>query len=311
MVKRNILLNPGPATTTDTVKQALVVPDICPREADFGNLTGRVRDGLLQVVNGHPTHTAVMLAGSGTAGVEAVLSSVTGPGHKVLVLDNGAYGRRGEQILKAYAIPHHTHRLAWGDYPDVAALDDLMARNPDWTHFFFVHHETTTGMLNPLDELAALCRKHHLVSIVDAMSSYAGIPINLQTTPVDYLVSSSNKCVQGMAGLSFVISRREALESTSGLPPRNFYLNLYGNHRYWEQTRQFQFTPPVQVVYGLEAALNEFFAEGQAARYARYCRNYDVLMAGLESLGLRTLLPPPQHAKLLTAIVEPSIPGYS
>jgi len=270
-MKRNILLNPGPATTTNSVKQALMVPDICPREQEFGDLTQAVLNKVVQVVNGESTHTAVIFTGSGTAGVEAALSSVVPPEGKILILDNGAYGKRAETIIQAYGIPYRTHRLVWGDYPDVDAVEAIFKEDSELTHFVFVHHETTTGMLNPLPELLELCQKYEIDSIVDAMSSYAGLPIDMRELPIDYLISSSNKCIQGMAGTSFVIANKEKLAKTAEIPPRNLYLNLWGNHSYIEKTGQFQFTPPVQIVYALNQALDEFFCGNSGGTHRTLC----------------------------------------
>ena len=310
-MKRNILLNPGPATTTDTVKQALVVPDICPREEEFGELTQSVLKKLAEVVNGQSTHSTVIFAGSGTAGVEAALSSIVPESGKILILDNGAYGKRAETIVRAYKISHRTIRIEWGNFPEISQIETVIKEEPKLTHFFFVHHETTTGMLNPLTEMLELCKKYELDSIVDAMSSYAGLPIDLQKQPIDYLISSSNKCIQGMAGISFVIANKEKLKLTSNLQVRNLYLNLWGNHRHIEQTGQFQFTPPVQIVYSLNQSLDEFFKETQSVRTARYIKSYETLLEGIEQTGLDMLLPKSQHSKLLTAIVEPKSAKYN
>ena len=309
-MKRNILLNPGPATTTDSVKQSLIVPDICPREKEFGDLTQNVLKKIARVVNGENSHSAVILTGSGTAGVEAALSSVVSEQGKILILDNGAYGKRAETIIQSYGIPHITHKLVWGDFPDVEVIENIFKKNNDLTHFFFVHHETTTGMLNPMEELLKLCQKYEIDSIVDAMSSYAGVPIDMQLEPIDYLISSSNKCIQGMAGTSFVIANKEKLAKTENIKPRNLYLNLWGNHSYIEKTGQFQFTPPVQIVYALNQALDEFFLETQTGRTKRYFKSYETLLVGLDKVGLELLLPISQHSKLLTAIVEPNSPNY-
>ena len=273
-MKRNILLNPGPATTTNSVKQSLMVPDICPREKEFGDLTQNVLKKITRVVNGESSHVAVILTGSGTAGVEAALSSVVPEKGKILILDNGAYGKRAEKIIQSYRIPYVTHKLVWGDFPDVQAIEKIIKNDTELTHFFFVHHETTTGMLNPMEDLLKLCQKYEIDSIVDAMSSYAGLPIDLQKEHIDYLISSSNKCIQGMAGTSFVIANKDKLTKTKEIPPRNLYLNLWGNYRHIEETGQFQFTPPVQIVYALNQALDEFFLETQDGRTARYFKSY-------------------------------------
>jgi 2-aminoethylphosphonate aminotransferase len=311
VVKRNILLNPGPATTTDTVKQALVVPDICPREAEFGEVALEVQKELVKVVNGGEDYTAVMLTGSGTAAVEAVLSSVIPPQGKVLIIDNGAYGRRAREIVEAYGIDQAAYELAWGDYPEVETVRRILGQNGRFTHLFLVHHETTTGMLNPLPELYALGRRFGLETIVDAMSSYAGLPIDLGALPVEYLISSANKCIQGMAGISFIISRRDSLEKSKPYPKRNVYLNLYANEQHLRGTGQFLFTPPVQVIYALRQALDEFFTEGAQNRFRRYARSYQELRKGLAEAGLECLLPDWQHSQLLTAVLEPKVPAYS
>ena len=310
-MKRNILLNPGPATTTNTVKQALVVPDICPREEEFGALTQSVLKKIVKVVNGQSTHSTVIFAGSGTAGVEAALSSVVPENGKILILNNGAYGKRAETIIQAYGISHRTIQIEWGNFPEISQIENIIKEETKLTHFFFVHHETTTGMLNPLADMLELCVKHELISIVDAMSSYAGLPIDLQRHQIDYLISSSNKCIQGMAGVSFVIANKERLKATSKVSPRNLYLNLWNNHSYIEQTGQFQFTPPVQIVYALNQALDEFFKESQSGRTARYVKSYETLLKGIEETGLKMLLPKSQHSKLLTAIVEPKSTEYN
>ena len=309
-MKRNILLNPGPATTTDSVKQSLMVPDICPREQEFGDLTKDVLKKISRVVNGESTHVSVILTGSGTAGVEAALSSVVPENGKILILDNGAYGKRAETIIQSYGISHITYRLVWGDYPDIDEIEKIIKNDNELTHFFFVHHETTTGMLNPMDKILKLCQNYEIDSIVDAMSSYAGLPIDLQKEPIDYLISSSNKCIQGMAGTSFVIANKEKLSKTQKISPRNLYLNLWGNHSYIEKTGQFQFTPPVQIVYALNQALDEFFLETQNGRTSRYFKSYETLLSGIEKVGLELLLPKSQHSKLLTAILEPNSPRY-
>lgn len=311
MVKRNILLNPGPATTTDSVKQALVVPDICPREQEFGDLVAGIRRKTVDVVNGGDNYTSVLLSGSGTLAMETCLSSVLGQSDKILIIDNGAYGKRAEQIVQVYGMPHLTYRLQWGDFPSVDHVEELLKQNPDMTHLFMVHHETTTGMLNPLEPIIALCRERNIITVIDAISSYAGIPVDLQQTPADYLISSSNKCIQGFAGIGIIIAAIDRLEATERIPPRNFYMNLYQNYHFWKTTQQFQFTPPVQILYALDKALDEFFLETQEGRYRRYCECYQVLISTLDELNLTCLIPEAQRSKLLTAIVEPEIPGYS
>jgi 2-aminoethylphosphonate-pyruvate transaminase len=308
---RMILLNPGPANTTETVKRAMTRPDICPRESEFGDLLARVRDDLTRVVTDSKAYTTVMFTGSGTAAVEAAIASAVPSDGRLLVIDNGAYGTRMVQIAKGYAIAHDVESFGVGGFPDVERIAKRL-REQRYTQLAIVHHETSTGMLNPLAEVAALCQQHEVELIVDAMSSYAGIPIDVDALGIDFLASSSNKCIQGMAGLGFVICRRERLARMSHVPGRSFYLSMAGQHRFLEQNGQMQFTPPVQMIYALEQALSEFFAEGGVrARHQRYVQNWEALDNGVRSLGFRRLLPEAILSRILTAYIEPDHPSYS
>jgi len=307
---RKILLNPGPGTTSQRVKDSLKVDDICPRKKDFGNLIDNLRTKLTRVVSAEKTHTAVLFAGSGTAAVESCISSLMGADDKLLIIDNGAYGERAHIIAKAYGVPHKIIHYRWDAYPDVIKIEEEILKEASFTHCFFVHHETTTGMLNPLEAMLQLCRKHQLVSIVDTISSYAGIPLDLSQVPIDYLISTSSKCIQGFPGVCFVIAEKAALWKTESLPKRNFYLNLFENWKYIDEKHEFQFTPPVQVLYALSEALDEFFDEGQETRYKRYVNCYSVLLSEMKRLNFSCLIPESQHSKLLTAFFEPKDSRY-
>jgi 2-aminoethylphosphonate-pyruvate transaminase len=306
-----ILLNPGPANTTETVKRAMTRPDICPRESEFGDVLARVRDDLTRVVTDSKAYTTVMFTGSGTEAVEAAIASAVPSDGRLLVIDNGAYGARMVQIAKGYAIAHDVETFGVGGFPDVDRIAKRL-REQRYTQLAIVHHETSTGMLNPLAEVAALCQKHEVQLIVDAMSSYAGIPIDVDALGIDFLASSSNKCIQGMAGLGFVICRRDRLAHMSHIPGRSFYLSMAGQHRFLEQNGQMQFTPPVQIIYALEQALREFFAEGGVrGRHERYVQNWEAMDNGVRSLGFRRLLPEAILSRILTAYIEPDHPNYS
>ncbi len=310
-VKRNILLNPGPATTTDTVKNAMVVPDICPRELEFGELTLSVRDDLIKASHGEKNHTCVLLTSSGTGGVEACLTSVIPSNKSVLIINNGAYGERMQAICDAYGISHVDYNIPAGKPVELEVLEKHLKDNLDkLTHVAFIHHETTVGILNPLKEICALTHKYKLENIVDAMSSFAGIDIDVERDQVDYLVSSSNKCIQGMAGISFVIARLESLKKTAGIK-RNFYFNLLANYEYLNKNKQFLFTPPVQTLYALRQAINEYNLEGAHNRYARYASMYEIMKKKVKDLGFEFLVEEKYHAKLLTSILDPKSPHYS
>ena len=313
---RKILLNPGPGTTTDAVKRSLVVPDICPREAEFGDIVTGVRQKLLAVAGADATtHTAILLAGPGTAAVESALGSLVPRDGRVLILNNGAYGERAAEICAALGIPARVWRVPWTERPspaEFAAQLDTSDPAQKCTHAFWVHHETTTGLLNPLDAFGAACRTRGIVSIVDAMSSFAGLPLVLRDVPVDFLLSSANKCLQAMPGLAFVLARREPLAAAAAQKiSRSVALNLHHHVRTLDAGGQFPFTPPVQVLYALDRALDETLAEGVPARAARYAACHATMLAGLTALGFEPLLPSALHSGLLTAFRTPAWPGYS
>jgi 2-aminoethylphosphonate aminotransferase len=309
---RKILLNPGPATTSGTVKQALVVADICPREADFGAVVASVCRDLLAVAEADAAeHAAILLSGPGTAAVEAALGSLVPAGGKVLILDNGAYGERAGEIAAALGLPAQVWRVPWTESPGAAELAaQLDGPGGPFTHAFWVHHETTTGLLNPLRAYGAVCRERGVISLVDAMSSFAGLPLALRHEPIDVLIGSANKCLQGMAGVTFVLARRTALAAGGGVR-RSVALDLARHERSLAAGGQFPFTPPVQVVYALAQALRETREETVAVRAARYRACYDTLLAGMEGLGFAPLLPRPLHSGLLTAFLTPPWPGFS
>lgn len=310
-----ILLNPGPANTSEAVKRAMTRPDICPREREFADVVARVRDGVTRVVTSSPAYTAVLLGGSGTAAVEAAIASSVPANGRLLVIDNGSYGARIALIAKAYGMRHDVEACGVGGFPDVARIGKRMAEarkaGEGYTQLAVVHHETSTGVLNPVEAIGALCREQGAEMIVDAMSSYAGIPIDIERMGATFLVSSSNKCIQGMAGLGFVICRRDRLDSMAPIPARSMYLSLVGHHRFFEEQHQMQFTPPVQIVYALSQALDEYFAEGGAARHARYVANWQALDGGMRGLGFRRLLPEAILSRILTAYIEPDHARYS
>lgn len=285
--------------------------DICPREKEFGELTGRVRTALAEVAHASATHTTVLIPGSGTAAVEAVLASCVGPNDCVLIVDNGAYGRRAEHIARAHGIVHRVLKLAWGEYPEPTRIAVMLEEEPRCTHCFLVHHETTTGMLNPLAEVSARCRERGVSLIVDAMSSLGGVPLDVRVTPADYVISSANKCLQGMPGLAFAIADRGALARTAKVPRRGVYLDLHAQWQSQENDQQFLFTPPVQVLNALAVALEEYYAEGPAVRHARYAAVHARMVAGMESIGFAPLVPPAWRSGLLTAFHEPSAATWS
>ncbi len=310
-VVRNVLLNPGPATTTDSVKWAQVVPDICPREKEFGELMEFVSTELTSFVGSTDDYITVLMGGSGTAAVETIISSVIDTG-TVLIINNGAYGVRMCQMAKIYGYNVIEFESST-EYPiDLVKLEDTIKSNQGKiTHLAAVHNETTTGLLNDIHTIGAICKKYDIKFIVDAMSSYAAIPIDMKEMNISFLAASSNKNIQGMAGVGFIIANRKDLEATKNIKPRTLYLHLYGQYEYFLKNYQMRFTPPVQTLYALKQAIIEAKMEGIENRYARYSKCWETLLKGLDRLGLKYQVPREAHGKIITSILEPEHKNYN
>lgn len=310
-VKKNILLNPGPATTTDSVKYAQVVPDICPREKEFGDIMKYVSEELTNIVANNEDYTTVLFGGSGTAAVESMLTSTIDDSDCVLIINNGAYGKRMCEIASAYNIDYLEYKLE----PDLPIEMDLLKRyiedHTNITQVAVVHHETTTGLLNDIQEIGDLCKVREIGLIVDAISSYAAIPIDMESMNISFMAASSNKNLQGMAGISFVVANKKALKKCKGKTARNYYLNLFSQYEYFINNYQMRFTPPVQVVYALRQAIIETIHEGVQHRYDRYQKSWECLLEGMERLGFKYCLPRNNQSRLITSFLEPDAEWYS
>lgn len=306
-IKRNILLNPGPATTSESVKAALIVSDICPREKEFGDLVKDIRGNCLKVVNANiESHLCVLMGGSGTAAVEAAFLSLSNCIEgKILILDNGAYGKRIKEIAAVYNIAVDSLDYAWGDPLSLSDLDSKLA-DTTIKAVAWIHHETTTGILNPFDDVVKIAKKHGVLTLCDAMSSYGCLQIDLTTAPVDYLISSSNKGVHGMAGVGIVIASKSALEKAAKKATKSYYLDLARHAKQFESDGQFPFTPPVQVLYALDQALKETLSETVVARQKHYQELHQHLVHGMSELGFECLVGKEHHSAVLTAFIEPS-----
>lgn len=309
-IRREVLLNPGPATTTDSVKRSQVCADICPRETEFGDVMGWISSELSLFVGKPGRVETVLFGGSGTAADEVMVSSCIPDGSKVLIVDNGAYGTRLAKIASVYKLDVDVWKSS-GFLPiDVPALKEKIL-SKKYTHFIMVHHETTTGLLNPVPELCRFCKEQGITTIVDSVSSFAAIDIDMDRDGIDFMASTSNKNIQGMAGIAFVFCRKEALEKTANYPMRNYYLNLWDQYIYFQKAHQTRFTPPVQAMYALRQAIIETKIETIAGRYARYSECWNILVKAVDALGLTMLVPREAQSKLITAIIEPSSPSYS
>ncbi|WP_313994302.1 2-aminoethylphosphonate aminotransferase [uncultured Selenomonas sp.] len=306
-IQRNILLNPGPATTTDTVKAAQLVPDICPREQDFGRLMRDLGMDLLKVVHADEADwAAVLFCGSGTICMDACVSSLVPADGKLLIVNNGAYSARAAAMARAYSVPHIDLQFPINELPDLDVVAQTLAAHPDITAVYTTHQETGTGILNPVREIGALAHAHGAVMIADTISTYAMIPFAVEDMNIDVCMSSAQKGIQGMTGLSFVIARKSVLAAAKSYPVRSYYTNLVMQHAGFEETGEMRFTPPVQTVYAAQQALAEYFAEGAAAKWARHTRTIDAIHAGLARLGLTETIPRAIQSGLVVAVDYPA-----
>jgi 2-aminoethylphosphonate-pyruvate transaminase len=306
-----LLFTPGPLTTSASVKAAMQ-RDLGSRSPEFIELVARIRTELLEIagVSQESGYEAVLMQGGGTFAIEAVLSSVIPPDGRLLVLANGAYGERMVQIAERLKIATAVQRWPENESPDPDTVRRLLAEQPSPTHVAIVHLETTTGILNPIDEIAQIVRGRGGQFIVDAMSSFGGVPIDLAALQADYLVSSANKCLEGVPGFAYVLARREALESTLGYA-RSVSLDLLAQWHGLERDGQFRFTPPTHALMAFAQALKELRQEGGvAARPKRYRENRDVLLPGMRQLGFREYLAPERQSDIITSFRYPEDPAF-
>ena len=306
-IKRNILLNPGPATTTDTVKLAQLVPDICPREREFGELMRELGEDLLKVVHADPADwTTVLFCGSGTICMDACVNSLVPAEGKLLIVNNGAYSARAAEMARAYSVPHIDLQFPIDGLPDLAEVERTLIEHPDITAVYTTHQETGTGILNPVREIGARAHVHGAVMIADTISTYAMIPFTVDDMNIDVCMSSAQKGIQGMTGLSFVLAKKSVLTAAKAYPVRSYYTNLVMQYEGFEQTGEMRFTPPVQTVYAAKRALAEYFAEGTAKKWARHTRTIEAVHAGLAELGLKEAIPRAIQSGLVVAVEYPA-----
>lgn len=309
-VRREVLLNPGPSTTTDSVKYAQVISDICPRELEFGKLMEQVATDLTAFVADPKEYTTVLFGCSGTGADEAMVSSCVPPDGKLLVVDNGSYGARLAKIAKVYNIDMDVFKSSTYEPIDIAKLEEQF-KSKKYTTFAIVYHETTTGLLNPLETICPLAKKYGMTTIVDAVSAYGGMPLNAKKLGIDFLSSTSNKHIQGMAGIGFVVCKNEELLKQKDWPMRNYYLNLYDQYTYFLETKQTRFTPPVQTLYALRQAIIETKQETIEKRFDRYTACWKILVEAVKKMNLKMLVEEEFQSHFITAILNPENPKYS
>ena len=307
-MRNYLLLTPGPLSTSQTVREAML-QDWCTWDKDYNEgIVTPIRKGLLAIAGlDGDEYTSVLLQGSGTYCVEATIGAAVRPEDKLLILANGAYGKRMAQIADYYHINYvlvslHETELVTGEVARRA-----LEEHPGITHLSMVHSETTTGLLNPIEEVAEVIKGRGITFIVDAMSSFGGVPIDVKGLGIDFLVSSANKCIQGVPGFGFILAQKDKLMVTKG-NARSLSLDIYAQ---WEAMEKgggkWRFTSPTHVVHAFYQAMKELNEEGGiTARYKRYQENHQILVEGMRGLGFKTLLPDDAQGPIITSFLYPS-----
>ncbi|MCL1956196.1 MAG: 2-aminoethylphosphonate--pyruvate transaminase [Fibromonadales bacterium] len=302
-----LLLTPGPLSTSKSVRNALL-RDWCTWDADYNeDIVQNIRRRLVALASKKvEDYTAVLMQGSGSFSVEATLGSVVPQNGKLLVITNGAYGDRMAIMAKVLKLNCMVYSCFETEAPKAEILAKLLGENPDITHTALVHCETTTGMLNPLPEIAKVVKEHGNIFILDAMSSFGGIPFDMADYDIDFLISSANKCIQGVPGFGFVIAKTEELLKCKD-NARSLCLDLYGQWKEMDKSGKWRYTSPTHIVRAFYQALDELEAEGGIdIRYTRYCKNQQLLSNGMRELGFKPLLPKELQSPIITSFLYPN-----
>lgn len=303
------LLTPGPLTTSATVKEAML-HDWGSRDANFIRINKEVREGLLEIAGATATHVCVPVQGSGTFAVEAMIGSLVPRDGKLLVLVNGAYGRRIVKICEIIGRAHAVIERAENQPIDPAAVTAALAKDAAITHVAIIHCETTSGILNPLEEIAKVVAQAGRSLLVDSMSAFGAIPVDVRNVPFDALAASSNKCIEGVPGVGFVLVRKSVIEGAKG-NAHSLALDLHDQYVSMEGNGQWRFTPPTHVLASFHQALAEHKAEGGVAgRGGRYRDNCRILVDGMRALGFETLLPDAIQAPIIVTFHMPAAPNF-
>ena len=308
--KDKALFTPGPLTTSATVKQAML-RDLGSRDTEFIEVIKDVRQRLVRLGANSDEYTAVLIQGSGTYEIEATLSSVIPPDGKLLILINGAYGHRMLKIAGIHRIHCESLIFTENTQPDVSALESALKNDPAISHVAVVHCETTTGIINPIDVYGEIVKRYHRTYIVDAMSSFGAYPVDLKACGIDYLISSSNKCIEGVPGFSFVLARTESLMAARGFA-RTLSLDLFAQWEGLEGDGQFRFTPPTHAILAFRQALLELGMEGGvSARAKRYYENYKIALSAMQAMGFKPYLDESLRGYIITSFYYPDHPNFN
>lgn len=311
-IKRNILLNPGPSTTTDSVKMAQVVPDICPREKEFASLMKQMREDLVKVVHGdQEKYTAVMFCGSGTINIDVCINSLLDKGKVALIVNNGAYSQRAADICEYYGLDYINLEFPVDQLPDLTKIEEVLESNPNIGLVHTTHNETGTGILNPIKEIGELAHKYNAIFTVDTTSTWALRPIDIEEENIDFCMASAQKGLTSMTGLSFIVGNKRIIEESANYPKRSYYCNLFMQYDCFEKTGEMHFTPPVQTIYATRQALDEYFDEGEEAKWARHTRVFEAIHKGLDELGFKDLIKREWQSGLVVSAIYPDDPNWN
>lgn len=300
------LLTPGPLTTTSSVKEEMLL-DRCTWDDDYKIITQKIRSKLLELAGADKEeYTAVLMQGSGTFAVEAVMNSAISNQDKVLIITNGAYGERIVKIAQYIGLAFCEYRVAYNECPSEDEIRSILIDDPDITHMVMVHCETTTGILNPIEMISKLSKEFGKTLIIDAMSSFGGMEIDVPRLGIDYLISSANKCIQGVPGFGFVIARIEKLIACEG-NSRSLSLDLYDQWKEMDKDGKWRFTSPTHVVAAFSKALDELDEEGGiSARFSRYRKNNHILRERLKEAGFHAYLSEEKQSPIITTFLFPN-----
>jgi 2-aminoethylphosphonate-pyruvate transaminase len=299
-------LNPGPATTTDTVKYAQVVPDICPRENEFVDIMNEVRRDLVKVVHADPEkYSAILFTGSGTIIQDVLVNSLVPEGKKICVVNNGAYSSRMVEIAGHYQIPCVNLEFPSTGLPDLSVVKDALESDNDIAVVATTHHETGTGVLNPVREIGRMAHDNGCIFIADTISTYGLLPIDIEEENMDFCMSSAQKGLCGMTGASWAVGKIDEIVKSKNYPTRSYYCNLYMQYDFFERVGEMHFTPPVQVIYALRQAIREYWEEGESARYERITKCWEAVHKGLTEIGLDHVIDKEIQGHLVVTVKAP------
>ena len=310
-MKKMILLNPGPVCTSERVRNSLMRGDMCHRESEFSTILSNTRNKILRAFAPDGDYTTAIITGSGTASLEAGICSSVTDGKKILIINNGVYGERISRIASAYKINKVELKYDWREQPDISQVENTISQDPDIEVVAMVHHETTTGLINPIHEVGTITNKHGRTFFLDSVSGLGGEEIDLVNDNVDICIGTANKCIQGLPGLSFVLLKQDEVKRLRNIPPRSLYFNVISQLDEQEKKGECPFTPSVHTFYAFEEALDELLEEGVQGRINRYKKASLYLREEFKKLDLELLLPEELLSNTITALYLPENMTYT